>query len=41
MNNGYMIAVEGTEKAGKHSQVMNIVNYLQSGRIAAETLDFP
>lgn len=36
-----MIAVEGTDKAGKHTQVMNIVNYLQSRGIAAESLDFP
>lgn len=36
-----MIAVEGTDKAGKHTQVMNIMKYLQSRGIAAETLDFP
>ena len=36
-----MITVEGTDKAGKHTQVMNIVNYLHSRGIAAETLDFP
>lgn len=41
MKKGYMIAVEGADKAGKHTQVMNIVNYLQSRGIASETLDFP
>lgn len=38
---GYMIAVEGADKAGKHTQVMKIVEYLRSRGIAAETLDFP
>ncbi len=41
MNKGYMIAVEGADKAGKHTQVMKIVEYLRSRGIAAETLDFP
>lgn len=41
MNQGYMIAVEGTDKAGKHTQVMKIINYLKSQNIAAQTLDFP
>ena len=41
MQTGYMIAVEGTDKSGKHTQVMNIINYLRERRIAAETLDFP
>ena len=41
MKTGYMIALEGTDKAGKHTQVMNIIKYLQSRGIAAETLDFP
>lgn len=38
---GYMIAVEGADKAGKHTQVMNMVNYLRSQGISTETLDFP
>ncbi len=38
---GYMIAVEGADKAGKHTQVMKIVDYLRANGIAAETLDFP
>ncbi len=38
---GYMIAVEGADKAGKHTQVMKIVDYLRSRGIATETLDFP
>ncbi len=41
MNFGKLIAVEGADKAGKHTQVMNIVNYLRSRGIAAQTLDFP
>ena len=41
MQTGYMIAVEGTDKSGKHTQVMNIINYLRERRISAETLDFP
>jgi len=41
MNTGYMIAVEGADKAGKHTQVMNIIKYLRARDIAAETLDFP
>lgn len=41
MKTGYMIALEGADKAGKHTQVMNIIKYLQSRGIAAETLDFP
>ena len=36
-----MIAVEGADKAGKHTQVMNIIKYLRARDIAAETLDFP
>ncbi len=38
---GYMIAVEGADKAGKHTQVMKIVEYLRANGIPAETLDFP
>lgn len=38
---GYMIALEGTDKAGKHTQVMNILRYLHDRGIAAETIDFP
>lgn len=41
MTKGYLIAVEGTDKAGKHTQVINIINYLRKNGIAAETLDFP
>ena len=36
-----MIAIEGTDKSGKHTQVMNIINYLRKRNIRAETLDFP
>lgn len=36
-----MIAIEGTDKAGKHTQVQNIINYLRQRGISAETLDFP
>lgn len=38
---GYMIAVEGADKAGKHTQVMKMVDYLRSKGIETETLDFP
>lgn len=38
---GYMIAVEGADKAGKHTQVMKIVDYLRSTGVETETLDFP
>ncbi len=41
MSNGYMLAIEGTDKAGKHTQVMKIMQYLHSRGIMAETLDFP
>lgn len=41
MQRGYMIAVEGADKAGKHTQVVKIVDYLKSKNIFAETLDFP
>lgn len=41
MQTGYMIALEGTDKSGKHTQVMNIINYLRERKISAETLDFP
>ena len=41
MKQGYMIAIEGTDKAGKHTQVQNIINYLRQRGISAETLDFP
>ena len=36
-----IIAVEGADKAGKHTQVMKIVEYLNWHGIATETLDFP
>ena len=36
-----IIAVEGADKAGKHTQVVRIVNYLNEHGIATETLDFP
>ena len=41
MANGYLIAVEGADKAGKHTQVMKIMDYLRDRGIPAETLDFP
>ncbi len=41
MQPGKIIAVEGADKAGKHTQVMNIVNYLKSQDIPVQTLDFP
>ena len=36
-----IIAVEGADKAGKHTQVMKIVEYLNCRGIVTETLDFP
>ena len=36
-----IIAVEGADKAGKHTQVMKIVDYLNAQGIPTETLDFP
>ena len=36
-----IISVEGADKAGKHTQVMRIVDYLKSKNIPTETLDFP
>ena len=36
-----IIAVEGADKAGKHTQVMKLVEYLNGRGIATETLDFP
>lgn len=36
-----IIAVEGADKAGKHTQVMRIVEYLNKNGVATETLDFP
>ncbi len=36
-----IIAVEGADKAGKHTQVMRIVEYLNGQGVATETLDFP
>lgn len=41
MKSGKLIAIEGADKAGKHTQVMNIVNYLKSQGIPVQTLDFP
>jgi dTMP kinase len=38
---GKIIAIEGTDKAGKHTQVMLIMEYLRSKGILCETLDFP
>ena len=37
-----LIAVEGADKAGKHTQVVNMVDYLNTAHgIPTETLDFP
>lgn len=36
-----IIAVDGADKAGKHTQVMRIVEYLNMRGIKTETLDFP
>lgn len=36
-----IIAVEGADKAGKHTQVLRIVDYLNAHNIMAETMDFP
>ena len=36
-----IIAVEGADKAGKHTQVMRMVAYLNGRGIKTETLDFP
>ncbi|MBP5363962.1 MAG: hypothetical protein J6Y49_01270 [Alphaproteobacteria bacterium] len=36
-----IIAVEGADKAGKHTQVVKTVNYMQEHGIPTETLDFP
>lgn len=36
-----IIAVEGADKAGKHTQVTRMVNYLNGRGIATETLGFP
>lgn len=41
MKQGRLIAVEGADKAGKHTQVMNIVEYLKKKGIPVQTLDFP
>lgn len=41
MKNGKLIAIEGADKAGKHTQVMKIVQYLRGRGISCETLDFP
>ncbi|HNY25267.1 MAG TPA: hypothetical protein PKJ33_01835 [Alphaproteobacteria bacterium] len=41
MSKGYVIAIEGADKAGKHTQVVNIMNYLKSKGVPTETLDFP
>ena len=41
MKQGKLIAIEGADKAGKHTQVMNILEYLRSKNIPSETLDFP
>lgn len=41
MKKGYMIALEGTDKAEKHTQAMKIIEYLRAQGIPAETLDFP
>lgn len=36
-----IIAVEGADKAGKHTQVVKTVNYMQEHGIPTETKDFP
>ena len=36
-----IIAVEGADKAGKHTQVVKTVNYMQEHGIPTETIDFP
>lgn len=36
-----LLAIEGADKAGKHTQVMRIVEYLNNLGIPTETLDFP
>lgn len=41
LKKGHIIALEGTDKAGKHTQVLKIINYLKGRGIPAETLDFP
>lgn len=41
MKKGLMIALEGTDKAGKHTQTLKILEYLRQNNIRAETLDFP
>ncbi len=41
MKRGQLIAVEGADKAGKHTQVMKMLDYLRSQRTMTETLDFP
>lgn len=41
MKQGKIIAIEGADKAGKHTQTMNIVKYLRMQGIPTETLDFP
>lgn len=41
MKPGQLIAVEGADKAGKHTQVAKIIEYLRANGVAAETLDFP
>lgn len=41
MKRGQLIAVEGADKAGKHTQVMKMLDYLRSQGTMTETLDFP
>ncbi|MBR2012254.1 MAG: hypothetical protein IKA08_03255 [Alphaproteobacteria bacterium] len=41
MATGKLIAVEGADKAGKHTQVTKIVEYLKSKGICCQTLAFP
>ena len=41
MKKPFVIAVEGADKAGKHTQTMKICEYLTSLGIPNETLDFP
>lgn len=36
-----IIAIEGADKAGKHTQVMKMLEYLTLKNIPTETLDFP
>ena len=41
MYEGKLIAVEGADKAGKHTQVTKIIEYLRSKSIVCRTLSYP